>query len=173
MEAIDAGMLQEALYVGIDVNLSGLAITYMGYRGIRQNWIPINHRDKTLNELVLEWRRATIELYHDMVGMVKAGAKVTVVIEDPAGMGGPWQTAAHLNKIIGMLAMVFAEADWRLALPSSMTWKKRTIGEGNASKEDVQAAMSKLLYPLGEGYIENHHIADSTAMAYYGYLEDR
>lgn len=76
-----------------------------------------------------------------------------------------WQSA-----VMGMLRCSLADFDIPHQLVDPGTWKKATIGAGNASKEDV-ATWAQINLQLPEGLAQD--VYDSYCIAWHGYMKTR
>ena len=186
---IDRTRLETRSYIGIDVNLTGYGLAIMKYDGIILNFIDVVRQDEDINVMFPEWVRATRELFWCVdARLTNRATRNVVVIEDPSAMSAPhikrhkgqivsvtsaWQTADTLNRLTGMLSVVFLDKDYVCKYPSSVMWKSKVMGDGKAEKKEVQREMGKLILPNDpNAFIDNHHVADSVALAMYGYMED-
>jgi len=186
---IDRERLTTSSFIGIDVNLSGLGLAIIKYDGIILNFIDMVRQDEDINKMFPEWVRATRELFLCVNSHLEhRDTWNVVVIEDPSAMSAPniikkdgkiikvtsaWQTADVLNRLTGMLSVVFIDKGYKCLYPSSVMWKSKVMGHGKAEKKEIQSEMGKLIMPNApdsESYIQNHHIADSLALAVYGYI---
>jgi hypothetical protein len=187
----------DCLFVGIDVNLTGLAVAVLGWAGLELKWFAIHHDKmhmgelvpRTVNEIALECHRACkwAFLFIKKEKMINQVERCICAIEDPTGMGvrrykdkktgqskidaGAQGAASFLNKLVGMLSMVFLEAEFEISTPSSVIWKSEVlgVGMGQAEKKDVQIFISEKYTP--GHYIENHHLADALSLADYCVLQ--
>jgi len=171
---LDRQKIGDNVYIGIDINLTGNAVTIITQRQVFMRWIPVSMQGLPLDNMVPVWCKVAEETW-SKVAWIVANKQSFVAIEDPTGMERKaWQAAAMINKMIGMLSGIFHNFNSKIYLPSSVIWKKITIGDGKADKPKVQREMFKVLYPNAKksdgDRIENHHLADSTALACYAYI---
>lgn len=181
MLKLDRNKIDDALYIGIDINLTGNALVTMTAKQVRMRWIPVPVQGMTLDNMVFIWCQVAENTWGKIEPATKDHIPIYAVIEDPTGMERKaWQAAAMINKMIGMLSIIFYDNNIKMYFPSSVIWKKETVGNGKAEKMEIQKAMFKLIYPNVPtsqtrqepkiDKIENHHIADAVALAYYGYI---
>lgn len=183
---IDTEVLKEATYIGIDVNIKGLGLAVFAAEKVHLEFfdmIPWSPDEYDTTNMTTIWSLSCIQLLESVHEKIDSDRKTILVVEDPTAMGSfhttkdgrvtsSWQTASILDKLVGMLSVIAIQYKWKVLTPSSVMWKKRVIGDGKAKKPAIQSHMYNVIYGR-EGEIANHHVADSAALAYYGYLEDR
>lgn len=170
----------EKAYVGIDVNLSGYGLAILDRREVKLEWIPFIQKRK-IDEAMHEWIEATKKL-ENIIDVKYPQSDLIIAIEDPTAMEkGAWQTAAVLNKLIGMLSMslydihaMYHDYTVKLIYPSAVIWKKVIIGTAGSkkkkvTKKDVMAVTSKRLLGIEkvDYFVDNHHVSDAVALAMY------
>lgn len=183
---INTDVLVETTYIGIDINVKGFGLAVFTVEKVHLeffNMLLYKPEEFQLTNMTTIWSLSSIELMKLVKQLISSDRKTVVTIEDPTAMSSTyqkkngtvvsaWQTASILDKLFGMLSVIVISNKYVICTPSSVIWKKRVIGKGNAKKPIIQSHMYKVIYGR-EGNIENHHIADAAALAYYGYLEDR
>lgn len=169
---ISQSVLGQDVYAGIDINLTGNALTIITKKQILMHWIPVVRQGLPLDEMTFQWYSTAESTWGKLEKAALRSNNVYMAIEDPTGMEQKaWQASAMINKMIGLLCGYFYDNLIEIKFPSSVIWKKRTIGNGKADKATIQRQMHEILFPNSPGRIENHHVADSAALAYYMYLE--
>ena len=175
---INADVLKDNNYIGVDVNIKGFGLAVFTLEQVHLGFLdmfPYKPEEFNIACMSVTWSKSVIRLMDLVEELITVERKTIFVIEDPTAMGltpGAWQTASILDKLVGMLSVIAVQDGYALRTPSSVIWKKRVLGKGDAKKPLIQSEMYKIIYGR-EGSIENHHVADRAALAYYGYKEDR
>ena len=187
---IQADVLKDNNYIGVDVNIKGFGLAVFTLEKVHLEFLdmfPHRPEEYHLTNMTTIWAKSCIAVMLLIKELVNPDRKIIFVIEDPTAMGSiytkkdgtivtAWQTASILDKLTGMLAVIAVQNNYKLYTPSSVIWKKRVLGKGDAKKPAIQSEMYKIIYGRASrdgGSIENHHVADGAALAYYGYKEDR
>lgn len=90
-----------------------------------------------------------------------------IIFEDGVfrGSNGP-----HLNYIAGVFHLAAAIYDVPIKSAKPTQIKKELTGNGKADKNDVEAAVLKMLSNPPEGFV-NDHVSDGVGIALYGHIK--
>ena len=160
--------------IGIDVSTKSIALAsvFRGEWGGEIVHDELWSRHEAFNDRLRELAgllSRKFEAERAFVRSKKAIPETVVYIEDIPFMQG--QNGIHISQMIGLVKTVLTLQGMSWKLVNISTWKKETVGKGNASKQEVKDWVDHIwgiVIPLG-----SQNLYDATAIACYGAVHER
>jgi Holliday junction resolvasome RuvABC endonuclease subunit len=138
---------EEVYMIGIDPSSKGLAIA----------WVEPVYPFDLVGWIWYELDAPILESAHEAITMLRRDfPNALITIEDP--MGPHPKTIAALHRVVGACM----SADRSMNMINVSTWKKATVGKGNASKDEVREWVA---YNYGIERDPNQDVCDAIGIA--------